>query len=203
MRKIIDLYKKGRKPAFPSRQIQRGRSRTVSGLTEDLFAKFLSANLRGQYKFLVDQPISLRKKTIYPDILIIKKGEIVSLLDLKMDLGWKRTKFVDFCKQKDKLMGNLKNSVVSYTDHTNEVRKELKTSGKIYYQIVIVSNRNISKEKWASNQAQITDLKSVNNYVLTEDVHPNYLSKNPSKAFSDMKINLGEFKKLLKDIRRF
>jgi peptide methionine sulfoxide reductase MsrA len=110
---------------------------------------------------------------------------------------------VDFCKQKDKLMGNLKNSVVSYTDHTNEVRKELKTSGKIYYQIVIVSNRNISKEKWASNQAQITDLKSVNNYVLTEDVHPNYLSKNPSKAFSDMKINLGEFKKLLKDIRRF
>lgn len=201
IKKVIDLYKNARKPAFRSPQIHRGRSRIVSGLTEDLFAKFLSKNLRGNFEFLVDQPLSLGKKTIYPDIVIInRKEKIVSLVDLKMDLGWKRKNFVHFCQERNDLMYKLKNSTVSYKNRLLQDRRNLKTSHRIFYQVVIVSSRNISKEKLSDNQAKIADLKKVKAYMLTENTHPNALSKNPDKKLSDIKINDSEFNRLLKDI---
>lgn len=58
---VIDLYKAARQItlpfAFESEKIRRGRSHTISSLTEDLFAYFLVNKFPQVDKIVIDQPI--------------------------------------------------------------------------------------------------------------------------------------------------
>ena len=114
---VIELYKiaKSSTDKFKSIEIKRGRNHSISSQTEDLLAYFLLKRIgKLDFEFWVDYPVSFKTsskktkngspgtKTIYPDISIVKKNnseefEIVEMIDLKMDLGWKRnlTEYID------------------------------------------------------------------------------------------------------------
>lgn len=93
------MYKEARKIKYDD-NITSGRSHFISSVTEDLFAYFISNNLKG-YKYLVDQPISIEgfSSSIYPDISLVNDDNIISLIDVKIDLGRKRNSFIEFCKK--------------------------------------------------------------------------------------------------------
>jgi hypothetical protein len=102
---IINLYKKAEETLYKHPDIKRGRSRTISGQAEDYCAQYLAVHLNKKYIYLIDQPVRVLGKTIYPDIVMLDKDNtIVSLMDVKMDLGWNRKKFPDFCREKATLI---------------------------------------------------------------------------------------------------
>ncbi len=160
---------------------------------------------------LIDQPFTYfkgkrkNKKTIYPDIAVIKGDTIVNLFDLKMDLGFHR-KFYPFCKEKQTLVENIRDLPVNIKN--KEETKEQKSDNKTYnisrtikYNIVIVSNQNISKKQKQKNEKAIEnrlDKNKVEIFILT-DIHPN---KDSGKSIPNIILRKEDFIKLEKEIKR-
>lgn len=212
--KIIELYKKAKEPTFKNGKgnIKRGRGHSISSKVEDLFAVYVSDKLSGKIELLIDQPFIYfkgkrkKKKTIYPDIALIKDDIILNLFDLKMDLGFHR-KFYPFCKEKETLITNIRNSPVNMA--TKEESKEEKSDKKIYkisetikYNIVIISNQNISKKQKQVNAKAIKnrlDKDKLEVFILT-NIHPN---KDYGESISKEELLRGmDFIKLGKEIKR-
>ena len=76
--------------------IRRGRSRAISGVSEDLFAELLCNCLHEKNLcFFVDQTLSGCVHKVYPDVIVAQplvgnNFEILYMIDLKMDVGYHR-----------------------------------------------------------------------------------------------------------------
>lgn len=90
-----------------NKNIQRGRSRSISGLSEDLFAELVFNEIRRsgvvnekELFLFVDQPLIYqglngKNQQVYPDLIVSKRQKdgtyrICYMVDLKMDVGYKR-----------------------------------------------------------------------------------------------------------------
>jgi hypothetical protein len=200
--KIVELYHEARIPLFKDRKISRGRSRSISSAAEDLFAKFLISNTKVD-KIYIDQPIKTEgfKKQICPDLAIIKNNKITHLIDLKMDLGWKRDGLLDFCNKWQSIINDFKGTGLKLRDGESKKDFFYKYRKTLTYNIVIVSAKNISNKKLMS---QITESKKnnkdVNVYVLSKGAHPNEYGYTVKEVMNEIIINDKGIKKLLKSI---
>lgn len=204
--KIIELYKEARVTIILKKNIRRGRSHSISSKVEDLFAVYISEllsdngeNLPDNIELLIDQPFTYhtdKTYAIYPDIAVIKDNEVVKLFDLKMDLGWNREFFL-FCKEKQELIEKIRGLVVKAKDGATKEKKEYTISKTVKYNIVIVSNENISQAKRENNRNEIAQLgkNEVEVFILTQDVHPNNYDELP------VKIRLEDFDNLKTEIK--
>lgn len=198
---VKELYKQARevKVKVNNSIIKRGRSHSISSHTEDLFAAFLAENL-GKYKYFIDQPITIqgKKNAIYPDIAIVDdNNRIVNLLDLKMDLGFNRKGFVDFCMNKESLIEEIRNKSCHLKDGVTKEDEFLELDENIKYHVVIISDTNISREQLNENLEGTRSLKNVCVYCLTSNEHPNTYKKNKSM---NIKVNTKEFDKLINNL---
>ena len=116
LERIINLYQDARISRYADSKISRGRSHSISSVVEDLFASYLILSDKEIDNVLVDQPVFVEgvKSTFYPDITIIRNGEITAFIDLKMDLGWKRDGLKELCEKREKEI---------YASHTQELNK--------------------------------------------------------------------------------
>ena len=181
---ISDRYKDARMTTMLRKNISRGRSHSVSSKVEDAFAFYISEllydnsnDIPDNMELLIDQPFTYytdKTYSIYPDIAVIIDKEVVKLFDIKMDLGWNRD-FFPFCEGKQYLIDEIRNLEVKAKNGTTKEQKSYKFSQTLKYNIVIVSNENISQEKRADNQMKIAtlDKNKIEVFVLTEDIHPN------------------------------
>ena len=77
LRRICEEYEDARKPVIESSVIKRGRSRTISGVSEDLFAELMRNVFNNErLYYFIDQPIRIENKTFYPDLVITKKKDL-------------------------------------------------------------------------------------------------------------------------------
>ncbi len=208
MRKVIELYRKARIPHFFHPKIKRGKSRSISGLSEDLLAFFLSVNLIGDYDFFVDQQITLEgeSNSIRPDVILCKDKKIDNIIDVKTDLGWKRDKFGDFCIELNEKVQERKSKKVSVrllkeTGLESE-KTEIETTKNLSYHIVIISDRNISEDQLKRNLEKINDakLENIDVYILSSKIHPNHYGMTVDKVLDAMVINNTEFIRLLENL---
>lgn len=129
---IVNLYKiaKTSTTKFTLTQIKRGRNHSISSQAEDLLAFFIVQRCSLENcEVWVDYPISFKTKskttksgnpgtkTIYPDISLVRKNEqgqneIYEMIDLKMDLGWKR-ELESYLNQKLNLVKEMRASRVA------------------------------------------------------------------------------------------
>lgn len=196
---VIELYKQARKTKVNNSRITRGRSHSISSYTEDLFAAFLAENL-GKYHYFIDQPITIegKKNVIYPDVAIVdENNKIVNLLDLKMDLGFNRNSFIDFCKKKEVLITDIRNKSCHLKDGITKTVKSFELDQDIKYHVVIISDTNIPKKQMKENIERTQELNNVCVYSLTSNKHPNTYEKN---KLMDIKINIEEFDKLINNL---
>lgn len=175
--KIIDLYKEARVTTIIRKNIRRGRNHSISSKVEDLFAVYISELLSENIEILIDQPFTYhtdKTYAIYPDIAIIKDNQIIKIFDLKMDLGWNR-EFYPFCNEKQNLIEEIRGLEVKAKDGTTKEQRNYTISQEVKYNIVIVSNENISKKNRDANEAQISklDKNKIEIFILTQDIHPN------------------------------
>jgi len=180
---IIELYKEARVTVFSKANIKRGRNHSIASKVEDLFAVYVSELLPDDVEILIDQPFTYRNDNntnyaIYPDIAVIKDSEIIKMFDVKMDLGWNRN-FFPFCEDKQKLIDQIRSKEAKARDGVTKEGKKYRISEKIKYNVVIISNENISKTKKDENLREIDNLDKdkIEVFILTENIHPNNYDK--------------------------
>lgn len=121
-----------------------------------------------------------------PDVLVMKDDRALNFIDLKMDLGYNRKKFVDFCTQKDNLMKVL---------HGKKFRtKDGKTKELLYgvidkrckYHILVISDCNIDKKNLKAIIDTVENLEFVEIYFLTSGKN---LNNYDADMLEEVKIN--------------
>jgi hypothetical protein len=200
-KELIRLYRKAKKQKYSELNIFRGRSISVSGEVEDLFAKFIAENTSKRHLYFVDQPMKFEgHSTKYPDIVIQddEGGLIRNLIDIKLDLGWKKsTGIFDFCKEWDELIESVKDTETYFKQKQghDKIRREGRFSKKLKYHVVVISKKNSGKHI-EDDQEKVKKLKNVCLYVLSEGIHPNkYLSE--SEIMGKIIIHKDEFERLI------
>lgn len=199
--KVIELYNNARYSSYYHPRIRRGRSHTISAQVEDLLAAFIGFNLVQDYDILVDQPISIAgaKKQLYPDIIIAEQGVLRSFIDVKMDLGWNRDGFVEFCRNKDQEIREIISKEYSLKDGLTKKVSKGQISDDLNYHIVIVSDKNISEIKFNRNIEETKNLEHVKVYCLTSKVHPNTYDEVKS-VLEQIDVKNSQFELLLRDL---
>ncbi|WP_069648987.1 hypothetical protein [Caloranaerobacter ferrireducens] len=196
--KVIELYRQARKAKVNNSRVKRGRSHNISSHVEDVFAEFLAENL-GKYTYLVDQPITVegQKNPIYPDIVLVEDNKIINFLDLKMDLGWNRNGFINFCNKKETLISDIRNKSCRLKDGITKEIKSFEIDENVKYHIVIISDTNIPKKQMKVNIEGVNSLSNVCVYLLTSNQHPNTYDESKLR---DIKINRDQFDKLINSL---
>lgn len=195
IRKVIELYHQARLPAFgqKSTRIQRGISRPIPELIEDLFAAYLDKKLIDGYQIFVNHKLSIpidNKKPVnmQPDISLVKNGKALVFFDLKNDLGYKRNDFIDWLKNKNKLIECIRGMNAKTTNGITKEDISFEICNDIKYHVISLSDQNITKEKFKSIEEEATKLPHINLSVLSREVHPNFyppkLKTGPAKTLS-------------------
>lgn len=205
---IVGLYQDARVPKYQNQKISRGRSHTISSLVEDLFAIFLIENDSTIDKILIDQPIRLMggvRKTIYPDITIIRGDQIVAFLDLKMDLGWMRDGVSKLCQKDQDIMNDNAGELCEYRyGESKEFSTRIKISNSAVYDIVVISDQNISKQTLENQREMIN--KNLHDkvmlHILTKKEHLNTYGIQPSALLDKIIIDDSAFEALFKRIKQ-
>lgn len=199
VRQVVGEYRKARKPVFKNKNIQRGRSHSVSSVLEDLFAYFLVKNSKDEIRVLIDQPVTVNGKVFYPDISIIKNNVLTNIFDLKTDIGWGRESLPESQSHHIETIERIRNATGSYKIGTIKEVRSIEVSKKITYDIVILntcnSGKNLSKHIVSANK----NSKYVNVFVLcgSEKYHTNQYNISKSELIKNLEINLGSFEAIL------
>lgn len=204
---ILAYYRESRKIIVDPGEynIWRGVRHSISSKAEDLFSLFVAKELKDKsLEFIVDKTWTLNidgHKIINfrPDLAIVQSGILTHIIDLKMDMGYKRRYFEDDSfknlAKRFALFRNMNGGLkVSYM-HTEPM--EVKVSKKIINQIVVLTTANGGKASNRNEMIEAIDkLEWTNIYYLTEGIHlNNYQNISPS-------INDKEFNRLFNDIRK-
>jgi len=200
MRKVVELYIEARFPRFYHPKIKRGRSHVIPGQVEDLLAAFFAFNLVSDYEYFVDQAITTGKTALYPDVAIAKDKKIDNIVDIKMDLGWNRDGFVAFCEEQEKKLDDINRKDCFITDGIKKEKALYKFGDDVKYHVVVVSDQNISSEKFERNMKGVEKLTSVKAYSLSAKLHPNTYNKTIDEIIKGMTINNNEFIRLLESV---
>lgn len=199
--RVVEAYRDARIPVIKDKKISRGRSRSVSSVAEDLFAYYLIKNDSAIENIFVDQSIYFAdaKKSIYPDITVVKNGIVTAFIDLKMDMGWKRNELLNLCKKHGQTVTYAKGGRCRLKDGQTKEAKELKVSKSVSYSIVIISRRN-SGNQLDTLRAGAKKLKpSVETFLLCDSpkYHPNQYGIKPKALVQNLEVDTTEFNRLL------
>jgi hypothetical protein len=206
---IIDYYQESRKLTVETQgfNIWRGVSHSISSLSEDLFALMVAQEINDKsLEFIVDKTFTLRKKDntsvqFRPDLAIVKNNEIRVIVDLKMDMGYKRryNETEAFQKEAEKfeLLRSAKYKDITYSQKKSSI--SLTASRSITNRIVVVSEKNEGKaENRESMVEEIGKLNWVDMYYLSGGVHPNAYD---ASTLSQLVVNQDAFDCLCADIK--
>jgi hypothetical protein len=201
---LVDAYRAARMPVQPHPKLSRGESRAIASETEDRFAYYLIGRLKNADHIFINQTITSvsngAKERIKPDIVIYRGEEIRVLIDLKMDLGYKRTVFSESMKEVDKLISELRGHKFSLWKKVGEGRERLERtfSKNAMYVFVIISDQNINKKKFTEIEEAGLKLNNTALFVLLRGIHPNVYGQSRDDTIAKMKQHIcnESFKKL-------
>lgn len=199
LKEIHSLYKAAHSPLYPHKRIFRGESRSISSAVEDLFAKYLIELLPSDITLYINQTItagSLNTRIrVKPDIVVVRDEIIKAIIDLKMDLGYKRKEFPAFWDERDKLIPRMRGKQFSlFKTNANEKTKrslEFSNNAKLYF--VVISDQNITHKHLSVIKKRLGKKKYSETYFLLEGAHPNDIKTSPEL----LNKNLSNFSKVL------
>lgn len=197
--KIVKAYQDARIPQQVDARIRRGRSHSISSVTEDLFAHFLISNDSTIDVVYVDQPIYFKnaEKQIYPDIVIVRKNSIAGFIDIKMDLGWNRNGLFELCKKHYEMIKKIKGVECHLRDGETKQLRNLRVAENVSYNVVIISRTNINAALLESQLEQVRSFSpNLDVFVLCDKGHPNSYGIEPEKLVEELGINDKEFERL-------
>ncbi|UTI88045.1 hypothetical protein [Mammaliicoccus sciuri] len=147
-------------------------------------------------QIFIDQPLSMNDKSLstrYLDLLICEDNVIKNILEVKMDLGYQRKDFINYCLKKEKWISNIvgKQCVLS---RKREDRIPMNIADDIKFHVVIYSENNGPKRFDEEIMPIIKETcPHIEVYVLTSGQHPNLADID----LEGININKYEFERLV------
>ena len=193
---LVNAYREARVPVRRHPKLSRGESRAIASEAEDLFAYYLIGRLKNVDHIFINQTITSvsngMRKRIKPDLVICHGEEIRVLVDLKMDLGYKRTEFSDSMKKVDKLIPKLRGQQFSLWKKVGEGRERLERifSKRAKYVFVVVSDQNINKKQFTEIEKAASKFKNTSLFVLSRGMHPNVYGQSRDDTIAEMKQHI-------------
>lgn len=209
IKEIVAYYRESRELTIDKGEfnIWRGVSHSISSQSEDLFAKMVAQELNDtSLEFIVDKTFLMRLTSgesmqFRPDLAIVKNGVLTKIIDLKMDMGYKRRYHETdaFKKEADKFTALRNQNYESISYSRGSKKFELKAAKNISNQIVVISEKNEGKsDNRLDMVSSISKLDWVEVYYLSGGVHPNTYDE---AALKNLTVNESEFARLFADIR--
>ena len=177
---LVDAYQLARRPLHQNDKLHRGESRSVASEIEDLLAFYLVDNLPLIDDIRINQPMSIivkkRRKTIKPDLVVIRDGAIRVLVDVKMDLGYKRDGIASTFSKASGHIKAMRGQTAKYWDSKRSaggVQRPVMVCPDAAYIFVVVSYQNISKIAYSKVEAAAHRVHNISLHTLVRGVHPN------------------------------
>jgi hypothetical protein len=208
IREIIFLYLKARTPIYPHKRIFRGESRSISSEVEDLFAKYLIEVLPQDTELFINQTITTGTKVqrlrVQPDIVVVRRDKIKAILDLKMDLGYKRDEFPKYWDKRDALIPKMRGKIFSLfqKNGNNKSQQYLEFYDKAKLFFILISDKNINPSQLSEVRKRQGKKKYSEPYILTHKIHPNTYDKSINELIRIIDIDNKSFKKLNKELQK-
>jgi len=198
---IILLYHDAREAKYPHHKISRGRSHSISSSVEDLFAKYLIELNSEIDSILVDQPVSVKGHTFYPDLSIVRANKLVAFFDIKMDLGWKRSELTNIFRNYLSKLDDIGGKFAAIKDGKSKEKLQYKISDNAIYDIVIITDQNINPTILNKHLAEIGNNESVQVHVLSKLKHPNTYGVSVKELMEEIIINNTAFDNIDKRLK--
>lgn len=202
--RIVKAYQDARIPHQVNEKIRRGRSHSISSITEDLFAYYLISNDPSIEMVYVDQPINLKsaKRQIYPDVAIVRNGVLTAFIDLKMDIGWNRDGLFELCEKHQHSVQQARGTECQIRDGETKELRTLAISDDINYCVVMISRTNINPVTLDRQLEEVKVLSpDVEVFVLCTTGHPNAYGMEPEDIVEGLGIDVLEFERLKEKIK--
>ncbi|WP_231136930.1 hypothetical protein [Providencia rettgeri] len=199
---LIFAYQNSRKTYVENKRVFRGRSHSISGIFEDLFADYLSKNLLDSNQYFVDQQVfsSTANIRFFPDILIMNDGVSSNIIDLKLDFGWTRNDIFAFCDTWNQKIDKLTGTSFTFNDGVSKEKKNGFFSDNLKYHVVVLTKLN-NGSNFIEIQDNVTkNLGHVELYILTDKVHPNDYKNTPEERMKKIHICMSEFSRLMNEL---
>ena len=213
-------YLRARQPLHSGNShIRRGRSRTISGVSEDLFAELLCNCLCDEnLYFFVDQPLSGGSHAVYPDVIVSRsigedRFEILYMIDLKTDVGYHRNipagatpyeTYVDKAKKLSNILSDLQSVPefgVTTKSNSNNSRLLFRIHPDASYDEVVIATKNAGSKEKEAELIRFSNDPETNIWVLSTGNHPNDYEDNISivPLYDDWNMLLNRIKENLKN----
>ena len=178
--KIIQAYERARSPTYASTKLIRGESRSVASEIEDLLGLHLVENNPRIDKIYINQPLRFTGdsgKPIKPDLVIVRGGVIRALVDLKMDIGYKRKAIqATFRNSSDRIEEIKKSPEVTFKigkGRRSSRNVSFQVSKELKFHFLCVSSGNCSKALFSEAECAAGKLLNITFSTLVRGAHPN------------------------------
>jgi hypothetical protein len=174
--RVIDLYYNARHPLLRHEKLARGESRSVASETEDLLAYYLAMRVPSIDRIFINQPLMRPgHPRLKPDLVICARSQIRALIDVKMDLGYKRDKFASTLATTDAQMEQIRGQAFSLLRKGQDTRERvsLPLAASAKYLFAIVSDQNINAQLMNTFEVIASCLTRIRLHILTRKCHPN------------------------------
>ena len=179
IKSLAEGYQRARVPVKEHKKLSRGESRSIASEAEDMLAYYLIDRIKGVDHIFINQTLTSvlngREERRKPNLVICRGDEIRMLIDLKMDLGYKRDEFRDSINGVDTLVEKLRGQefrLQKKVDHgVVPLIKTLSKNAK--YVFVVISNQNIGGEKFRRIEELASGLDNTGLFVLLRGKHLN------------------------------
>jgi hypothetical protein len=177
---LVDAYQRARLPLYPSNKLQRGESRSVASEVEDLLARYLVDEVSQIDRIRINQPMSIsvhdRRTAIKPDLVVIRNDAVRALVDVKMDLGYKREEILNtFSKASARTLA-MRGQWTTFWDGRSSsggVQRRLRCATAAVYVFVVVSDQNIKRDAYSKIEAAAQRDDALRLHTLLRGIHPN------------------------------
>lgn len=202
---IIQEYRAARLASADLPTIRRGRSHSISSKAEDYLAEYLIQTDPSLELVYIDQPITLpahlagTPKAVqrYPDLVLVRNNTIETLIDLKMDLGWARTKMSEFCEKHAETLSYFAGHIGRLRDGQTKETHNFEFSRNLRYVIAVISGQNINQKQLQQQLEEVRKFEPrVTVLILTNGKHPNSYELDPHETLAQIEIQLEAFQAL-------
>ena len=185
---VVDEYFRARRLRTEHPRVTRGESRNVSADVEDIFATEVANSFPSIEHIYVNQTLTSTLGRIdgrmKPDLVICKGSTIHLLIDLKMDVGYKRQDFVVAAALRAEEVRSLRGKTVSLWKKMDNSRKRLEYTidQNTLYAYVVVTDDNLSGSDYNDIKSCIGKLPELRIFTLVTGTHVNLYNVSEQEA---------------------
>ena len=170
--------------------IFRGHFRSISTDVEDYIGLFISDILGDQFRILIDPSIYISGTgTHRPDILVVRDGRIVAMIEVKTQTGWCRdiSTVIDYeILRMHKVFCNQELICKFSGDEPQKVIYDEKV--KLF--LVVLTSQNGAKDKRHKVNVNYANSNGIGYYILFDGWYDGLTEKSDTKSFAQELLNL-------------